>query len=91
MRPCVRWSLPPWPRSPAATRNSIGRSRSHVTFLAGLFCIAASFLKLGAMADFLSKPILVGFLNGVAINICLGQIGKLTGFAIESEARHSAT
>jgi high affinity sulfate transporter 1 len=56
-----------------------------LTFLAGLFCIAASFLRLGAMADFLSKPILVGFLNGVAINICLGQIGKLTGFAIESK------
>ena len=31
-----------------------------VTFLAGLFCIAASFLRLGAMADFLSKPILIG-------------------------------
>jgi high affinity sulfate transporter 1 len=56
-----------------------------VTFLAGLFCIAASFLRLGAMADFLSKPILVGFLNGVAISICLGQAGKVLGFAIESK------
>ena len=56
-----------------------------VTFLAGLFCIAASFLRLGAMADFLSKPILVGFLNGVAISICLGQIGKVLGFTIESK------
>ena len=56
-----------------------------LTFLAGLFCIAASFLRLGAMADFLSKPILVGFLNGIAISICLGQIGKVLGFSIESE------
>lgn len=56
-----------------------------VTFLAGLYCIAASFLRLGVMADFLSKPILVGFLNGVAISICLGQIGKLLGFSIESK------
>ena len=56
-----------------------------ITFLAGLFCIAASFLRLGVMADFLSKPILVGFLNGVAISICLGQIGKLLGFSIESK------
>src|ERR1700744_6204859 len=56
-----------------------------VTFLAGLFCIAASFLKLGAMADFLSKPILIGFLNGVAISICRGQAGKVLGFAIESK------
>jgi MFS superfamily sulfate permease-like transporter len=36
------------------------------------------------MADFLSKPILVGFLNGIAISIFLGQIGKLFGFPIEA-------
>src|SRR6185312_61561 len=53
-----------------------------VTFLAGLFCIAASFLKLGAMADFLSRPILVGFLNGVALSIILGQADKIFGFAV---------
>ncbi|MBR0795786.1 SulP family inorganic anion transporter [Bradyrhizobium jicamae] len=56
-----------------------------VTFLAGILCIAASFFRLGALAEFLSKPILVGLLNGVAISICLGQIGKLFGFSIESE------
>jgi high affinity sulfate transporter 1 len=56
-----------------------------VTFLAGMFCIAASFLRLGALAEFLSKPILVGLLNGVAISICLGQIDKLLGFSIESK------
>jgi MFS superfamily sulfate permease-like transporter len=39
----------------------------------------ASFFRLGALADFLSKPILVGFLNGIAISIFLGQIGKLLG------------
>ena len=48
-----------------------------VTFLAGLFCIVASFFRLGVMADFLSRPILIGFLNGIAISICLGQIGKV--------------
>src|SRR5262249_31217046 len=33
---------------------------------------------------FLSKPILVGFLNGIAISIFLGQVGKLLGFSIDS-------
>ncbi|KWV60362.1 MFS transporter [Bradyrhizobium macuxiense] len=56
-----------------------------VTFLAGMFCIVASFFRLGALAEFLSKPILVGLLNGVAISICLGQAGKLLGFSIESK------
>lgn len=55
-----------------------------LAFLTGLFCIGASFLRLGVLADFLSKPILVGFLNGVALSIFLGQIGKIFGFPIES-------
>ncbi len=55
-----------------------------LAFLTGLFCVGASFLRLGALADFLSKPILVGFLNGVAISILLGQIGKIFGFDIKS-------
>ena len=56
-----------------------------LAFIAGVFCIAASFLRLGALADFLSKPILVGFLNGMALSIALGQIGKIFGFSITRE------
>ncbi|MGB2625330.1 MAG: SulP family inorganic anion transporter [Candidatus Acidiferrum sp.] len=52
-------------------------------FLAGILCIGASFLRLGVLADFLSKPILVGFLNGIALSVILGQIGKIFGFAID--------
>jgi high affinity sulfate transporter 1 len=53
--------------------------------LAGLFCIGASFLKLGALADFLSRPILVGFLNGISLHILTGQLGKLLGYSIDSK------
>lgn len=56
-----------------------------LAFLAGLFCIAARFFRLGAVADFLSTPILVGFLNGMALSIALGQIGKIFGFGITRE------
>jgi high affinity sulfate transporter 1 len=55
-----------------------------LALLAVALCIGASFLKLGALADFLSKPILVGFLNGIALSIMLGQIGKIFGFPITS-------
>ena len=52
--------------------------------LMGVACIAAGFLRLGFLADFLGKPVLVGFMNGIAISIVLGQLGKVFGFAIES-------
>jgi high affinity sulfate transporter 1 len=69
----------------AAGNNELYASLSVVLCLfAGLFCVAASFLRLGALADFLSKPILVGFLNGIALSIVLGQLGKVFGFSIEA-------
>ncbi len=52
--------------------------------IAGLVCIIAGFFRLGFLADFLGKPVLVGFMNGIAISIVLGQIGKVFGFSIES-------
>ena len=51
-----------------------------LTLLTGILCVGASFCRLGGIADFLSKPILVGFLNGVALSIALGQVGKILGF-----------
>jgi high affinity sulfate transporter 1 len=55
-----------------------------LAIFAGLFCLVASFFRLGFLADFLSRPILCGFLNGVAISIFLGQIGKVFGFPMKS-------
>ncbi|MGA6827417.1 SulP family inorganic anion transporter [Nitrospira sp. NS4] len=52
--------------------------------LTGLVCIAAGVFRLGFLADFLAKPILVGYLNGVAISIFVGQVGKVVGFAMQS-------
>ena len=53
-----------------------------LTLFTGVFCVLASAFRLGALADFLSRPILVGFLNGIALSIFLGQIGKVLGFQI---------
>lgn len=52
--------------------------------LTGVFCILASFIRLGTLADFLSKPILIGFLNGISLHILTGQLGKLAGVSIDA-------
>jgi high affinity sulfate transporter 1 len=52
--------------------------------LTGVVCIIAGLFRLGFLADFLGKPVLVGFMNGIAISIVLGQIGKVFGFSIDS-------
>ena len=56
----------------------------------GLACMAAGSLGLGFIANFLSKPVLMGFLAGVALDLIIGQLGKLTGIAIASDGLFSA-
>ena len=51
-----------------------------MTVMTGLWCLLASRFKLGVLTDFLSKPILMGLLNGVAITIIVGQFSKIFGF-----------
>jgi sulfate permease, SulP family len=55
-----------------------------LALLTGLILLLAGIMKLGFIADFLSKPVLVGYLNGIALIIVAGQLGKLLGIKIES-------
>jgi MFS superfamily sulfate permease-like transporter len=69
----------------AADNSAVLLSLSVVlAIITGVLCFVASFLRLGFFADFLSRPILTGFLNGVAISIFLGQLGKVFGFPMQS-------
>jgi len=56
-----------------------------LTLMAGVLYIIAGFLRLGFIANFLSQPILVGFLNGVSLLIIVGQIPKLFGYSLEAK------
>ncbi|ELM3740279.1 SulP family inorganic anion transporter [Yersinia ruckeri] len=55
-----------------------------MTLMMGSWCLVASRFKLGALADLLSRPILTGLLNGVAITIIVDQLGKVFGFMTRS-------
>jgi len=55
-----------------------------LAIVTGILCIIGGVLKFGFIANFLSKPILTGYLNGLAISIITGQLGKFFGFNIES-------
>jgi len=51
-----------------------------LAFMVGAMLIAGGFLKLGVLADFLSRPVLDGFVVGVAVSIAVGQLSKVLGF-----------
>lgn len=50
----------------------------------GVLLVLGGRFRLGFLADFLSRPILTGFLNGVGLSIVGGQLGKLLGIGIGS-------
>src|SRR4051812_38405156 len=52
--------------------------------ISGALFVAAAVFKLGFLADFLSKPILVGFVGGLALDILVSQIAKMLGVKIDS-------
>jgi len=51
-----------------------------LTLMTGIWCLLGSRLRFGTLADFLSQPILMGLLNGVAITIMVGQLARIFGF-----------
>ncbi len=52
--------------------------------ISGVLFLLLAFFKLGFLANFLSKPILVGFVGGLALDILVSQVAKMLGVQIES-------
>ncbi len=53
-----------------------------LALLVGVFLVAASVLRLGFLASFISEPVLTGFKAGIGIVIVVDQLPKLFGFHI---------
>jgi SulP family sulfate permease len=56
-----------------------------LALLAAIILLLAGWLKLGGIAEFLSSPVMLGFMNGAAVVIIGSQIGKLCGIRLEEE------
>ncbi len=57
---------------------------SMLALIVGAIMIAAGALKLGFVADLLSKPTQIGYMNGLALTILIGQLPKLFGFSTDA-------
>ena len=55
-----------------------------LALLVGVLCLVAGFLRLGQLANFLSRPMLVGFLTGISVSLVIGQITRMTAVPIQS-------
>jgi SulP family sulfate permease len=53
-----------------------------LAIMVGVLCIGAWALRLGFLADLLSRPILVGYMAGVALIMIGSQLGTITGILL---------
>jgi SulP family sulfate permease len=55
---------------------------SLLALLVGLFCCLGAWARLGFLADLLSRPVMVGYLAGVALIMISDQIGRICGLEL---------
>ncbi len=57
---------------------------SVLAIMVAAIMILAAVAKLGFIADLLSKPTMIGYMNGLALTILVGQLPKLFGFKVDA-------
>ena len=56
-----------------------------LALISGALGVAFGVLRLGLLTDLLSKPIRIGYLNGIALTVMIGQLPKLFGFSVDGD------
>ncbi|GAA2568734.1 SulP family inorganic anion transporter [Mycolicibacterium diernhoferi] len=54
--------------------------------LVGAICLVAGLLRLGFLANLLSRPVLVGYLAGIAAMMVASQLGRLAGVSVSGQS-----
>ena len=57
---------------------------SLLAVIVGVLMTVAGVAKFGFVADLLSKPTQIGYMNGLALTIVVGQLPKLFGFSVDA-------
>jgi sulfate permease, SulP family len=65
--------------APDGNAGALLTAAATLTVLVGAMLVAACFLRLGFVANFISEPVLIGFKAGIGVVIILDQIPKLLG------------
>ena len=56
-----------------------------LALLVGAICLLGRLARLGFLADLLSRPVLVGYLTGIALIMISGQLEKITGVPVDGD------
>ena len=55
-----------------------------LALLTGTVFVLARVARLGWVADYFSRPVLIGYIHGIAVVLVIGQLGKLLGVSVSA-------
>ena len=65
-----------------------GMLAATLAVLVGAVCFVGALARLGFLANMLSRPVLVGYMTGIAILMIASQLGKITGAPVSGRRIH---
>ena len=73
--------------APMAAGDSVryGMLAATLAVLVGAICLIGALARLGFLANMLSRPVLVGYMTGIAILMIASQLGKITGAPVSGD------
>lgn len=82
--PLIAAAVVPLAAGGADTARAVALA-SMLAIMTAVLMIGGAIARLGFVADLLSKPTIMGYLNGLALTILVGQLPKLFGFKISAQ------
>jgi SulP family sulfate permease len=68
-----------------ASSDSYADFASALCLVVALLCLLGWLGRLSFLAELLSRPVLVGYMAGIAVIMIVSQLGKLVGFSVEAD------
>ncbi len=81
--PMIAATIVPLIAAGGGEKRAVALASMLAIMTAGIMIVAAV-AKLGFVADLISKPTMIGYMNGLALTILVGQLPKLFGFKVEA-------
>src|SRR5690242_19952261 len=82
--PMIAATILPLMAAEGDEKRAVALASALALMVAGIMILAAV-AKLGFIADLISKPTMIGYMNGLALTILVGQLPKLFGFSVEAD------
>ena len=82
--PMIAATILPLMAAKGDAKRAVALASILAIMVAGIMILAAV-AKLGFIADLISKPTMIGYMNGLALTILIGQLPKLLGFKVEAD------